>query len=768
MSTFLYVLLAVLGVVVAATLFAIFNRRAFVRCLFRPTLFLLYRARVVGLENFPREGGVVVLSNHVSWIDGILLLWLLPRNIRFVVDGGNFHSRVADFLAGAFDTIMMSSSPKSVGRALQTARAGLNSGEVIGIFPEGTLTRTGHLQAFKPGITKIVKGTDAKLVPVYLDGMWGSIFSFSGGKFFFKWPSCPRRELTLYIDKPMPVDTPVDILQSHVLRLGAQATIEHRNQFALLPKEIIRVWRQDGSHKKVVDSTGVELTGRDALIRTLALRRMLRREVLKDDEQTVGLLLPPSVAGVVSNVAMAMDRRVTANLNYTLSSSAVNYCIEQAGIRTVLTSAKFLEKIDMKLSANVVPLESLKDKVNKLDKAFAFIQAVLLPAPLLHLVLGLNRIQPDDLLTVIFTSGSTGNPKGVMLSHANISHNVEAIRRAVRLTREDVVLGVLPFFHSFGYSVTLWGVMTLGPMGVYHFNPLDARQVGKLAERYGATVLLGTPTFLRGYLRRIEPEQFAKLSVVVVGAEKMPADLFEAFEKRFGVRPVEGYGATELSPLVSVNIPPSRSQAKFQLDRIEGSVGRPLPGIATRIVSPDDDSIHLGAGQDGMLLVTGPNVMKGYLGREDLTQNAVRDGWYVTGDIAHMDDQGFLHITGRLSRFSKIGGEMVPHIRIEEELMKCIGDDPEDEKIQLCVTSVPDPKRGERLVVLHLPTSKSIDEMRASLTSAGLPNLFVPSNDSFFVVESIPILGTGKLDLKQAKDVALELTSKTTSQAEDE
>jgi acyl-[acyl-carrier-protein]-phospholipid O-acyltransferase / long-chain-fatty-acid--[acyl-carrier-protein] ligase len=255
---------------------------------------------------------------------------------------------------------------------------------------------------------------------------------------------------------------------------------------------------------------------------------------------------------------------------------------------------------------------------------------------------------------------------------------------------------------------------------------------------------------------------------VVVGAEKMPADLFEAFEKRFGVRPVEGYGATELSPLVSVNIPPSRSQAKFQLDRVEGSVGRPLPGIATRIVSPDDESIHLGAGQDGMLLVTGPNVMKGYLGREDLTQKAVHDGWYVTGDIAHMDDQGFLHITGRLSRFSKIGGEMVPHIRIEEELMKCVGDDPEDDKIQLCVTAVPDAKRGERIVVLHLPTSKTPHEMRASLTSAGLPNLFLPSQDSFFVVESIPILGTGKLDLKGAKDVALELTSRTPSQAEDE
>ncbi|MGV3486200.1 MAG: AMP-binding protein [Planctomycetaceae bacterium] len=760
MSPLLYVLIAVAAIIGLLALFAVVNRRLFVRSLFRPVLASLYRPKVIGLENFPLQGGVVVLANHVSWIDGILLLWMLPRNIRFVVDGGNFKSRVGDFLGGAFDTIMMSPSPKSVGRALKTAREALLAGEVIGIFPEGTLSRSGQLQGFKPGLSKIAKHTDAQLVPVYLYGMWGSVFSYSGGRFFWKWPSWPRRKVTLYVGQPMPVDTPVTMLQSRVLALGAQASIDHREDFPLLPLEIVRVWRRDGSRKKVADSTGVELNGRDLLVRTLALRRMLRREVLKDDEQTVGLLLPPSVAGVVANVAMTLDRRTTANLNYTLPSAAIDYCIEQAQIRTVLSSAKFLEKLDLKLRANVIALEDLKDKVTAQDKAIAFVQGALLPVFLLRRVLRLNQIGPDDLLTLIFTSGSTGNPKGVMLTHANISHNVEAIRRVVQLTREDVVLGVLPFFHSFGYSVTLWGAMTLGPMGIYHFNPLDARQVGKLAERYGATVFLGTPTFLRGYVRRVEPEQFAKLSVVVVGAEKMHAESFEDFDKRFGVRPVEGYGATELSPLVSVNIPPSRSHAAFQVDRVEGSVGRPVPGTAVRIVSPDDQSCELPCGEDGMLLVMGPNVMRGYLGRDDLTQKAVHDGWYITGDIAHVDDLGFLHITGRLSRFSKIGGEMVPHIRIEEVLMTVIGDDPDDETIQLCVTAVPDEKRGERLVVLYRETDKTVDQMRAGLSQAGLPNLFIPSPDSFFVVDHIPILGTGKLDLRHAKDLALELTSK--------
>jgi acyl-[acyl-carrier-protein]-phospholipid O-acyltransferase/long-chain-fatty-acid--[acyl-carrier-protein] ligase len=383
------------------------------------------------------------------------------------------------------------------------------------------------------------------------------------------------------------------------------------------------------------------------------------------------------------------------------------------------------------------------------------VQATLVPAFILDRMLGLHKVNCDDLLTIIFTSGSTGMPKGVMLSNANISHNVDAIERAIKLDNNDTVLGVLPFFHSFGYSVTLWAVMTLGPKGVYHFNPLDARQVGKLAEKHKATVLLGTPTFLRGYLRRVTPEQFASLDVVVVGAEKMPADLFDAFEKKFGVRPVEGYGTTELSPLVSVNIPPTRSPALYQPDRVEGSVGRPLPGVSARIVCPDSDE-ELCAGEDGMLLVTGPNVMRGYANRDDLTGKAIKDGWYITGDIAHVDKEGFIHITGRLSRFSKIGGEMVPHVRIEEELSKLFHESDDDEVVRVCVTSVPDEKKGERLVVLHLPTEKDFDEIRKALSEAGLPNLFIPARDSFIEVDEIPMLGTGKLDLKKAKAIAAE------------
>ncbi len=765
MQVLWYILIASAILLVGLIVMAIVSRRFFVRFLVRPFLEIFYRKEIHGIENFPAEGGCVVISNHVSWIDGLLLLWILPRNVRFVVDGGNFNGAIAQWIAGAFDTILMMANPKSIGRALKAGRQGLIDGDVIGIFPEGTLTRTGQLQAFKPGVKKILKGTDAPVVPIWVEGMWGSLFSFSGGRFFFKWPTNFRRKLKCHIGKPIPGDESAELMRSKLQDLCAAATIENRKSFPVLASSLMRAWKKKGRGLQAADSLGIELTGRQILIRTLALRRCLRREVLSDDEQFVGLLLPPSVGGVSVNAALAFDRRVSANLNYTVSSTVLNHCIAEVGIKHVLTSKKFLEKIDLDLDADVVLLDDLKEKVSMADKAIAFVQAYL-PAGILDRILGLNRVDSDDLLTVIFTSGSTGMPKGVLLSNANISHNVDAIDRAVKLTSDDTVMGVLPFFHSFGYSVTFWAVQTLGPTGVYHFNPLDARQVGKLSQKYKTTVLLGTPTFLRGYIRRIDKEQFAHLDVVVVGAEKMPADLFDSFEKKFGCRPVEGYGATELSPLVSVNIPPSRSAAKYQPDRVEGSVGRPLPGISARVVSPETRE-ELPAGEDGMLMITGPNVMKGYANRDDLTTKAIHDGWYETGDIAHVDKEGFLHITGRLSRFSKIGGEMVPHGKVEEELSKKLAIGEDDEVLRVCVTAVPDAKKGERLIVLYKTPDEeeresgaadvSVEVMRDSLKEAGLPNLFIPAADAFHIVDEIPLLGTGKLDLKLAKDRALEL-----------
>jgi len=522
----------------------------------------------------------------------------------------------------------------------------------------------------------------------------------------------------------------------------------------LLPARFVQNCRSALFTSKVADSSGADLTGGQLLMRTLILRRVLRRQVVAPDERFVGILLPPSAGGVVVNAAVTLDRRVAVNLNYTVSSSVLNACVRQAKIRHVLTSRRVMDKLDLKVDAELVFLEDFKSKVSWLDKLVGAFCAFVLPAFVMIRWLGLHRVRPDDLMTVIFTSGSTGDPKGVMLSHRNVLFNAESVERLIRIRPHEVLIGVLPFYHSFGYSVLLWAVLGIRQAkGAYHFSPLDAREVGKLTHRHQGTILLCTATFLRGYLRRCTPEEFASLDVVVLGAEKMPSDLASAFEARFKVRPVEAYGLTELAPLVSVNVPPSRSPGT-QVDQKEGTVGRPAPEVSVKVVDPTTFE-PVPVGEQGMLLITGPNLMQGYLDQPAKTAEVIRDGWYVTGDLAILDADGFITITGRLSRFSKIGGEMVPHLRVEEELLRAIGAGEED-KLTLVVTGVPDAKRGERLVVLYTSLAATPAELTQRLAEAGLPNLWLPSPDSLYQIDAVPVLGTGKLDLRGIKELALE------------
>jgi acyl-[acyl-carrier-protein]-phospholipid O-acyltransferase/long-chain-fatty-acid--[acyl-carrier-protein] ligase len=507
--------------------------------------------------------------------------------------------------------------------------------------------------------------------------------------------------------------------------------------------------------RKVADTTGVEFTGGGLLTRVLVLRRLLRRKVLGPDEKYVGLLLPPSVGGVAANAALALDGRIAVNLNYTLMPEALNDCIRQCGIRHVLTSRRVLERFPaLKVEAPLVCLEDFRRDITWLDKVVAALSAWLLPAAVLERWLGLTRIGPDELMTVIFTSGSTGRPKGVMLSHHNISSNISSFAQVLDLRKSDTMLGVLPFFHSFGYTVTLWTPLALDPKAVYHYSPLEAKQVGQLCRAHAVTILIVAPTFLRAYLRRCEAEDFAAVQICIAGAEKLPLKLADEFQQKFHVRPVEGYGATELSPVVSTNIPPERAQSHDRRTLKEGTVGLPIPGVSAKVVNLQTGE-DLGLDRPGMLLIKGPNVMQGYLGQPEKTAEVLRDGWYVTGDIASLDVEGFITITGRESRFSKLAGEMVPHIRVEEAVVKILGGD--EDELRVVVTAVPDPKKGERLIVLHTGLAIAPEQICRRLAEE-LPPLWIPSPDSFIQVESIPVLGTGKLDLHRVQQLAHEVT----------
>jgi acyl-[acyl-carrier-protein]-phospholipid O-acyltransferase/long-chain-fatty-acid--[acyl-carrier-protein] ligase len=364
-------------------------------------------------------------------------------------------------------------------------------------------------------------------------------------------------------------------------------------------------------------------------------------------------------------------------------------------------------------------------------------------------VLGLGKHQPDDLLTVVFSSGSTGDPKGVMLTHRNVAANTESVIQAIDPRPKDRLLGILPFFHSFGYTVTFWVPLQVGASVVYHADPRQSRDIGELCRKHACTIFLATPTFLRLCLRRCEPGDFATLRFLWCGAEKLPPSLAQEFQEKLQVLPMEGYGCTELSPVAVVNVPDQDLDGFRQIGNKPGTIGQPLPGVAARVVDPETFA-PLPPGQEGLLLIYGANVMAGYLGREQATREVIRDGWYVTGDIAKMDEDGFLTLTDRLSRFSKIGGEMVPHQKVEDEVHAIL-----NTTERVCVvTAVPDEGKGERLVVLHVGIE--VTQVWQQLSGKGLPNLWLPRERDFYHVPELPILGTGKVDLKRCKEIALE------------
>jgi acyl-[acyl-carrier-protein]-phospholipid O-acyltransferase/long-chain-fatty-acid--[acyl-carrier-protein] ligase len=521
-----------------------------------------------------------------------------------------------------------------------------------------------------------------------------------------------------------------------------------------LPRQMLRSLRRRRRIRTVSDSTGASLTGGALITRSLVLRRLLRRLVLSPDERYVGVLLPPTCAAVATNVGLTLDRRITVNLNYTLTSEMLNACIRQAGIRHVLTSRRFMERLNYSLDAEIIYLEDLRDKPTTVDKLVGAFQGYILPLAGLLRLLRLNELADDDLLTVVFTSGSTGQPKGAMLSLDNVSSNIEAVEDILRVRRNDILLGVLPFFHSFGFTITLWALLTLDLEAVYHVNPLDAQIVGKLARERKATILLATPMFLRTYIQRCDPGDFASLEVLITGGERLPIQVADACEAAFGIRPVEGYGATETSPLIAANIPLSRTTNRTRPTAREGTVGRVAPGVRVKVTDLDTGR-ELAQGEEGMLHVIGRNVMRGYLGQPEATSAVIHDGWYETGDVARIDGDGFITIVGRESRFAKIAGEKVPHGRVEEALTELIGDD-ETGGIKAVVTSIPDVVKGERLVVVHIAIDQTPRELQLGLAAAGLPNLYIPASDSYVEVDVLPIVGTGKHNLKAIRQIALD------------
>lgn len=517
-----------------------------------------------------------------------------------------------------------------------------------------------------------------------------------------------------------------------------------------LPWAFVRAARANSRKVAMADSSGASLTYGNLLLRSIVLGRVLARRL--GPEPYVGLLLPPAVPSAVANLALALWGKIPVNLNYTASQRLIDSSIDQCGIKHVITSRRALDKLNLAPKGTLIHLEDVPGQVKTVDKVVAAGLVKLAPEALLRAALpGLRNDNMEATATVIFTSGSTGDPKGVLLSHRNVLSNVHQMDQHLDLLPDETVLGILPYFHSFGFTVTIWTVLSLGRTVVYHNNPLDARHVGDLCAKHGVTMLVGTPTFMRLYLQKCKPEQFSKLIHLLLGAEKLKPELARSIRETLGIDPMEGYGCTELSPVVAVNQRGDKMTAdgrKVAGNRL-GTVGTPLPGTAIQTRDPDSGEA-LPPGTEGMIHVKGPQVMVGYLNRPETTAQVLRDGWYCTGDLGFVDADGFLSITGRLSRFSKIGGEMVPHEALESAIMSATGVTEQN----VAVTSLPDPKRGERLVVVHTGIGHTPEEVCRKLNESAIPKLWIPSPDSFIAVESLPVLGTGKLDLRGLRELA--------------
>ena len=698
---------------------------------------------------------MLLLPNHISYIDAVVLQLACPRPIRFLVYDEIYQATFLRWGLRLLGAIPI--SPRKARAAIETAADALAHGDVVCLFPEGALTRTASLQKLNRGYELIARKARVSVMPVWLENVWGSVFSFYGGQFFWKIPRVVPLRVWIYFGAPIAAETAtVEVVRRRLYDLSAQAFQARPELKSHLGHETIRSLRKRFFEPVVTDAFAQDrkLKGGELLAVSLELAAWIRRNVA---ERRVGIVLPPGLGGTVANIGVVLAGKVPVNLNFTAGRAANQAAMNQAGIGRVITAPAMMEQIkDFPWPQNQIDLGALIKSFSKKRLKWRGILALLTPSAIQRWQLNLPAVGDRDEAAILFTSGSSGEPKGVVLSHRNILANTAQIGAVLGRIQLESILGCLPIFHSFGFTVMLWWPILGGPRVITYPSPLDAAKLAETIERHKIELLVSTPTFLRGFMRKARPEQLRSLKMVVTGAEKLPADLTRDFEAKFGIPVGEGYGVTESSPVVSTNLPdapPSKQAPEGILGRRVGSVGRMVPGLTARIRDPETDA-DLPIFESGMLWLRGANLFDGYLNDPVRTAAAIQDGWYKTGDIGRLDEDGFLFIEGRMSRFSKIAGEMVPHLTIEQKIVEVLGGALEPQETQsLVVLGVPDEKKGESLVLL---TTVFIDqnELRQKLSEAGLPNLWIPK--VIKRVPAIPLLASGKLDLRACERLARE------------
>ena len=716
-----------------------------------------YRMKVLGFEDLPHSGGVLLLGNHISFVDWALVQIASPRPLNFVIERGYYELWYLKGALKLFGAIPIASGGSA--SSLETINCLLKEGKAVCLFPEGTISRTGQLSEFKRGYQKAIQGTKAKIVPFYLHGLWGSRFSRSSGFLKEARQSGFKRDIIVAFGKPMPTDTTPDQLKRRVFDMSFTSWQSYSKTLDSIPVSWLKTAKRMSFRMAATDVIGEPVSHHKFITAVFAFSGLITK---KSPEQNIGLLVPASVGGAITNMAVLVLGKTAVNLNFTSSAEAIQGSVKSADIKTVYTSKKFIRKLvdrgikikEILPDTKLIYLEDFKAELPKAKMLITLMGAMLLPAKVLQWIY-IKRVDLDDTAAILFSSGSEGTPKGVELSHLNLATNSRQVADMLNTRENDVVMSTLPTFHAFGLLATTFMPLSEGIPIVCHPDPTDVLTIAKGAARNEATLLFGTSTFLRLYTmnKKVHPLMLKSLRMVIAGAEKLNPAIRDAFGAKFNKTVLEGYGTTETSPVASVNIPDEldTNYWKPQLGNRFGTVGMALPGTSFRIVDPSTMK-ELATGEDGLILIGGPQVMKGYLNDETKTSEVISeiDGqrWYHSGDKGHLDPDGFLVIVDRYSRFAKLGGEMVSLTAVEETIRNALG----DEELDLVAVNVPDDKKGEKVILL-IASEESAKDLKKALIDADMNPLMIPAK--FISVNAVPKLGSGKTDFSTSKKVAL-------------
>lgn len=713
-----------------------------------------YRVRVSGAENIPERGPALLLCNHVSAIDSILVSACTSRQIRFLLYDDYFSLPLLGFIARmtGFFRVPGVGKIKSMGLLLKEIRSHLAGNGLVCVFPEGRLTGNGLVGEFKQGYEKMLPAeVDVPIIPVNISFAWGSVFSN-----FFSRPGLKRKISMPFFSavsfgKPLAHDTPVFEIRQKIIELGAEAAQEALPGEVTLHYAAVKTARKNLWKPMFSDCSGRRYSAFSLVSEAVVLSRMIRRKI-SSDERYVGILLPNGTDMVKTFLAVLMADRIPVPLNYSSSQEVLDISLGNARINMVITARDFLKKIRISPGEKGYYLEDLEREMPLAGRILAGMGILLLPSgEFMNMISPLSAFDLKQDAVLLFSSGSTGNPKGIRLSHHNLNSNARSVACGFAVDSNDLVIGNLPLFHSFGLNVCFWMPWLYSCPVVYVPNPLDAAAVCGAISRFRATMLFATPSFLQKYLRRCKKEDLDSLRLIATGAEKLRDDIAAKVRELTAgkLEVVECYGCTELSPVVSVNLASDISHTG-KVPGCKDSIGIPLENISVRILDPLTFK-PVEPGEEGILCVKGALVMQGYLNNEELTAEVMADDYYKTGDIARMDKNGYIHICGRLSRFSKIAGEMVPHEMVERIINEmCAG-----ENRVVAVGSIPDPGKGEALLVLYtgeMPFSP--EEVVSQLRERSISNLWIPKVQNFYKVEQLPLLGSGKPDLSLLREIA--------------